>query len=105
MGRNKVAQLETPCRQLRDAIRANTVYAHATEGFPLVSIIGSPGDDSRVDGVCARDEVFIYERCLLPQILRASRDERSHGVDVTRDFQNTGSNRGEQRFDGSDNAM
>ena len=96
MGRNKVAQLETPRRQLGDAIGANSVHAHPSQGFPLACFIGSPCDDSRIDGVGTFNQIFIYERSLLPQILRASRNKRCYGIDVTRYFQHTGSNRGEQ---------
>lgn len=65
-GRNKVAQLETPCRQLGDAIGANAVDAHRAQGFPLVRFIGSPRYHPRIDGVRARNQIFIYERDLLP---------------------------------------
>lgn len=105
MGRNKLAQLQTHCRELGDAIRANAVNADLLKGFPLVWIVGGPGYDSRVDGMGARHKLFIDERHLLPEILRFGSQERCHRIDVTSNLQNTSSNGGENSLHGFDNAM
>src|SRR5450830_835712 len=47
-GRNKLAQLQAPCCELGDAIRANAVHADLVQCFPLVRIVGGPDDYSRI---------------------------------------------------------
>jgi hypothetical protein len=105
MGRNKLAQLQTHCGELGDAIRADAVDADVLEGFPFVRIVGGPGDDSRVDGMGARHQFFIDERHLLPEILCPGSDERCYRIYMTRYLENASSNGGENPLYGFDNAM
>ncbi len=105
MGRTKLARLPAPCCELGDAIRANAVHAELVQGFPLVGIVRGPGDDSRVDGMGAHDQLFIDERHLLPEILRPSGEERSHRIDVARNFEHTCSNGWKNPLHSFDNAM
>ena len=98
MGRHKLAQLEAPCRQLGDAIGANPIDADVTQGFPLLHVVGSPCDYSPANRMDALDQLLVDERRFLPKIFGARCHERSSRIDVTRDLQHTGSDRGEYRF-------
>src|SRR6266404_7009460 len=53
----------------------------------------------------AHYQFFIDERHLLPKVLCPSSDERGYRIDVTRYFENTSSNGGENPPHGFDNAM
>ena len=61
MRRHKIARLPPVCGELRDAIGANSINPDKSQGFPLIGVVGSPGDDFRVDRVCARDELLVDE--------------------------------------------
>ena len=105
MGRNKLAQLPLVCGELRDAIGADAINADPPQGFPVVGVVGRPGNYSRVDRVRARDEVLVDERDLLPQILRSHQKERGHRIDVTRVLQHSGANRRENALDSFDDTV
>jgi len=98
MRRNKVASLPVECRELRDVIGTNTVGADFPERPPPLGI-SSPGDHFGADLVCARDEVFVDERNLLPQVLGAGGFERRDRINVTAYLENAGANGGEDAFD------
>ena len=98
MGRNKLASLPAECRELGDVIGANTVDADFPEWPPPLGI-GSPGDHSGADVVCARDEVFVDERNLLPEVLGAGGFERRDRINVTPHLENAGAKGGEDAFD------
>lgn len=98
MGRNKLASLPAECGELGDVIGADTVGADFPEWPPPLRI-SSPGDHSGADLVCARDEVFVDERNLLPEVLGAGGFERRDGIDVTAHLENAGANGGKDAFD------
>jgi hypothetical protein len=97
-GRNKLASLPVECGELGDVIGANTIGADFPERPPPLRI-SSPGDHSGADLVCARDEVFVDERNLLPEILGAGGFERRDRIDVPAYLENAGANGGEDAFD------
>jgi len=49
MGRRKIAQLPFECRELGDAIGADSVDPDAFERLPLLCVIGRPGNDATID--------------------------------------------------------
>ena len=49
MGRHKIAQLPFECRELGDAIGADSVDPDAFERLPLLCVIGRPGNDATID--------------------------------------------------------
>ena len=53
----------------------------------------------------ACNEVFIDERHLLPEILRADRDERCHWINMSRDFEHSSWNRRKNALHCFDDAM
>jgi len=71
----------------------------------VVWVVGSPGNDSRVDGVRARDEILVDERHLLPEILRSNRKERRYRIDVTRVLQHSGPQRRKNALNGLDDSV
>jgi hypothetical protein len=105
MWRHKIAHLRLECRELGDAVGADAIDADVSQRLPLIGVVSGPGDDSGVDGVRARNELFIDVRNLLPQILGPSGDERSDRIDVTRDLQHAGSHRWEDALHRFDDAM
>lgn len=105
MGRSKIAHLPVECGELGDAISADAVDADAHQCFPLVGVVRCPGNDPGVDRVRSHNQLFIDERHFLPEILRSTRHERRHRVDVARILQHARSDRRKNRFNGFDNAM
>ena len=105
MGRNKLAQVPLVCGELRDAIGTDAIDADSLQSFPVLGVVGRPGNDSRVHGVRAGDEILVDERHLLPQVLRSHREERGHRIDVTRVLQHSGPHCRENALNSLDDAV
>jgi len=105
LGRNKLAQLPAERGEFCDAISADSVDADLVQGFPLVGVVGGPRYNSRVDRMDACNEVFVDERHLLPEILRADCEERCDWIDMPGDFEHSGWNRRKNALDCFDDAM
>src|SRR5215216_3804107 len=105
MGGNKVAHLPAERGELRDAIGADAVDAELLQGFPLVGVVGCPGDYPGINRVRARDEIFIDEGKLLPEVLRFRGPKRADRIYVTRILQYSGSDGWENTLHCFDNTM
>lgn len=105
MGRNKLAQLPAECRELGDAIRADPIYADASQDSPIVRIVGGPRDDFRAGRVCPLDQLLVDERNFLPEIPRSGRHESRHGIDVAAGDQDSSSQGGEDALHRFDDTM
>lgn len=79
-GRDKVAQLPGECRELGDAVGAETVDSDRVQCFPLGGVIRGPRDHSGPNRVRTLDGLFVDRVDFLPQISGGHGDQGGRRV-------------------------